>query len=80
MILIYNLYMHEISKENKPKTGMIFIHLDEQNRLGEKTWSVSIMGDCTMENDSIQQGLFWDLENAVLFTESLQNKLSKKEK
>lgn len=79
MILVYNIYWHEIQEQDWPEPGMIYVCLDPQNRLGKETWSVSIMGDGTAEGDTVQQGLFWDKNNAVLFAEVLEDELFYKE-
>ena len=71
MILIYDEYWQEIQEQDWPEPGMVYVCLDPQKRLGEKTWSVSIMGNGTLEGDTVQQGLFWQRDNAVLFAETL---------
>ena len=76
MILIYDKKWHEIPEQDEPQSGMVYVCLDEQDRLGkEKTWSVSIMGDGTAEGDTVPQGLFWQKDNAVLFAEELDKVL-----
>jgi len=70
-ILIYDKKWHEIPEQDHPEYGMVYICLDEQDRLGKETWLVSIMGDDTAEGDTTRQGLFWEKDNAVLFAETL---------
>ena len=56
---IYNKPWNDIPINDRPANGEIYMCLDPQKRLGEKTWSVGIMGDGSLPRDSISLGLFW---------------------
>lgn len=58
---------HEISEEDLPKKDSICVYKDPRRRLGPATWIVSKMGDGTLENDTVQLGLFWRLSAARVF-------------
>ena len=70
-VLVYKKYWHEIQQQDWPESGTTYVCLDSQKRLGEKTWSVSIMGDGTASGDTIHLGLFWSKDIAVLFAEAM---------
>ena len=75
-ILTYNNYWQDIPGQDWPEPGMVFICLDPQKRLGEKTWQVAVMGDGTLEDDIEALGLFWDLIRAIIFAEAYTGKLA----
>jgi hypothetical protein len=68
-VLIYDTFWYEIKKRDWPEEGMVYICKDVQRRLMPECWTVSIMGDRTLEGDTVQLGLFWKKENAVIFAE-----------
>lgn len=65
----YNNLWNEIPIHQRPRPGEVYMCLDPQKRLGEGTWSVSIMsgGVGNHWNDNIQLGLFWREEVADMF-------------
>lgn len=69
----YQVLYNEIPKRELPQIGQLYICLDSQKRLGPETWSVSIMGDGTLQGDTVQLGLFWRIENARLFALAYYN-------
>lgn len=73
----YQVLYHKIPYEDLPNPGQLYICLDPQKRLGEKTWSVSLMGNGTSEGDTVQLGLFWRIENARLFALVYYNQVNK---
>jgi len=64
---LYSKLWNEIDRREWPQPGDIYICLDPQKRLGERTWSVGIMGDGSMPQDNISLGLFWRIELAQRF-------------
>jgi len=72
-IHIDEILWQDIPQDLWPPAGAIHVCLDPQKRLGPETWSVSIMGDGTLEGDTVQMGLFWSKANALLFAKALNN-------
>ena len=68
---IYWKLWNEIEQKNWPYENEIYVCKDPQKRLGEITWSVSRMGDGTLKGDTTQLGLFWDVNLATLFAETV---------
>ena len=62
---------NEIEQKNWPYENEIYVCKDPQKRLGEITWSVSRMGDGILKGDITQLGLFWDVNLATLFAETV---------
>jgi len=60
------------SKRDWPKPGTICVHPDSQNRLGKNTWTVSVFDDGTFGGDLTQLGLFWRLDEAIRYAESIE--------
>ena len=56
-----------VKEENWPKIGEIFVALDPQLRCGTGTFVVATQGDGTCIGDTVQLGLFWKKEDAILF-------------
>ena len=77
---IYDKAWQEISRNDWPEQGEIFVCKDPQERCWPESWTVSIfwdpeswqsnIGKCP-EMDIIEQGIFWTKENAILFAETL---------
>ncbi|MHB1419527.1 MAG: hypothetical protein ACYCX4_08025 [Bacillota bacterium] len=67
--VIYDSYWQDIQEQDWPEPGTVYVCLDPQKRLGDRTWSVSVMGDGTAEGDTVLLGLFWQQENAAMFAE-----------
>ena len=65
----YYQMWNEIPMHKRPRPGEVYICLDSQKRLGEGTWSVSVMsgGVGNHRNDNIQLGLFRREEIAEMF-------------
>jgi len=68
---IYHKLWNEIEQKDWPYAREVYVCMDPQKRLGEITWSASRMGDGTSENDTTPLGLFWDVNMAILFAESV---------
>ena len=66
-VKVYYKYWHDIAREHWPEAGQIFICQDEGDTLGPSTWSVAIQGDGTLEGDTVNLGLFWELEEALTY-------------
>jgi len=71
---IYKTMWHEIAKKDWPKYNEVFLCKDSQQRLGENTWFVGIMGPSNkIEDDLMGFGLFWHREWALEFAAALIN-------
>jgi hypothetical protein len=74
---IYDKAWQEISRNDWPEQGEIFVCKDPQKRCWPESWTVSIFWDpesCQskwIEMDIVEQGIFWTKENAILFAETL---------
>lgn len=64
---VYEKLWNEIDEKDWPDNDEIFICLDPQKRLGNWTWSVSRMGNRTLEGDIVQLGLFYQKNHAIMF-------------
>ena len=62
-----------VSEDEWPDIGELFMSLDLQNRLGSQTWLVAIEGDGTLQEDTVQIGLFWSVGIATDFILMLEN-------
>ena len=82
---IYDKAWQDISRNDWPEQGEIFVCKDPQERCWPESWTVSIFWDpeswqpkwngqeydkCP-ETDIVEQGIFWTKENAILFAETL---------
>ena len=65
---IYDCHWEEIPMSDWPESGEICICKSPQYR---HLWSVSIMGDGTLESDTVARGLFWQKKDAMKFAEIL---------
>ena len=69
---IYEKLWNEIEEKDWPDIDEIYICLDPQKTLGLGTFSVSRMGNGTLEGDTVELGLFWQKNHAMLFAESYE--------
>ena len=69
-VLVYDKEWQDIPTQDWPPAGAVFVCRDPQRRTAPECWNVAIMGNGTLEGDTVQLGLFWHREDAVLFAES----------
>lgn len=68
---VYDKPWNEIARKDWPMVGEAYVCLDPQKTLGEETWSVSILGDGSLNGDTLQLGLFWGKETAIFVAEQI---------
>ena len=73
-VLVWDCEWQNIPTQDWPPAGAVYVCEDCQHRCGSESWVVSIMGDGTLEGDTVQLGIFWRKENAVLFAECFASK------
>lgn len=64
-VKLYECTWQQIDQKDWPEVGQIYVTQDSHKRLGDITWVVARMGDGTLEGDTIQLGLFWELPLAL---------------
>lgn len=77
-VLIYDAEWPEIPQQDWPPAGAVYVYVskDCQHRLGPwPAWVVATMGDGTLEGDTVQHGIFWHRDDAVMFAESKRSAL-----
>jgi len=68
-----------VAKQKDLRAGDVVVALDPQERLGRSTWTVFVQGDGTLEGDTVQRGLFWNKEDAMMFAAAIEAEGAKKE-
>jgi len=71
--LLYSISWDLITRQCWPRPGQVYICKVLPMAaavVGHSGYAVSVMGDGTLEGDTVQMGLFWTRRNAELFAES----------
>lgn len=58
--------------KGSPLPGEVYVCPDPQKRCWPESWIVCIMGDGTLEGDTITRGIFWHKEDAESFAAILE--------
>lgn len=69
---VYDKFWDEISKEDWPKAGELFVCRTRHPPLFPESWLVAVQGDGTCEGDTVNRGLFWTKEDALFFAGALE--------
>lgn len=70
---VYDKFWDEISKEDWPEAGELFVCRTRYPRLFPESWLVAVQGDGTCEGDTVHRGLFWTKEDALFFAGALED-------
>jgi len=69
-VRIYDTPWNEIAKSDWPCAGEIYVSRatgQETSAVGPDGYCVAVMGDGTLEGDTVRRGLFWTKEDALEF-------------
>lgn len=71
-VAVFDDWWPEVDPKRWPVAGSVVVCRDAKVRLGSRSWMVSIMGDGKLAGDMVTRGLFWQLQDALIFARAIR--------